>query len=124
MKKKKDIIFLIITLILCAVLFFVNMTGLAVHMVAGCMLLIIVVKHSCRNMLKMQYMPRKIRIVDGLLLTSILLLVVSGVFVHIGKGVIVMRTVHILAGCAFAAGVIAHTIQHKPKGKDAVKNVS
>lgn len=124
MKKKKDTIFLIITLILCAVLFLVKLTGLAVHMVAGCMLLIVVVKHVCKNMLKMQYMPKKIRTVDILLLISILVLFVSGMLAHVWSSIVVIKVIHGLSGIGFCVGVIVHAMQHKPKRKGAVKNVS
>lgn len=124
MKKKKDTIFLLITLILCAVLFSVKLTGLAVHMVAGCMLLIVVVKHVCKNMLKMQYMPQKIKVVDRVLLISIIILFVTGMLAHMWSNMIVIKVIHGLSGIVFCVGVIVHAVQHKPKRKGAVKNVS
>lgn len=124
MKKKKDAIFLIITLILCVVLFLVKLTGLAVHMVAGCLLLIVVVKHVCKNMLKMQYMPKKIKAVDMMLLISILVLFVSGMLAHMWSSIVVIKIIHGLSGIVFFVGVIIHAMQHKPKRKGAVKNVS
>ncbi len=124
MKKKKDTVFLLITLVLCVVLFLVKMTGLAVHMVAGCMLLIVVVKHVCKNMLKMQYMPKKIKVVDMALLISILTLFVTGMLAHMWSGMIVIKVIHGLSGIVFCVGVIVHTVQHKPKRKGAAKNVS
>ena len=124
MKKKKNIFLFVITLALCVVLFCVNLTGLAVHMVAGCMLLSVVVKHVCKNMLKLQYMPKRIKVVDWVLLISIIALFVTGVLAHIWHGVIVMKVLHPLCGIVFVIGILIHAMQHKAKGKGVVKDVS
>lgn len=122
--KKKDMFFLIITLVLCVFLFSVKLTGLAAHMVAGCMLLIVVVKHICKNLLRVQYMPNKMKVVDIVLLISIVLLFVSGMLAHMWSSIIAIKIIHGLSGIVFCVGVIIHAIQHKTKRKRVAKNVS
>lgn len=122
-KKKKDILFLITTVLLCLLLFGVKLTGTGIHTIFGFLLIIITLFHVYKNRHRIKYMAKNIKWIDGILIGSVVVMFVSGMVMHFGE-MKALTGVHALAGVAFCVCVLIHVAQHRIRRKETVKNVS
>lgn len=113
MSKKKERLFLVITLILCVLLLAERMTGVIFHAVLGMAMTIMVIVHVCRQGAKWRYRKTAIRVLDGVLVAASAVLLLTGILAHPMQGVLIVKVLHKLAAVMFVLGVIVHAIQHK-----------
>lgn len=113
MNKTKNKLLLLVTLILCILLFARRLTDGILHDILGLALLIILVVHLCMTMKKMKYRARSLQIVDALLLGTMTVLMVSGILLHPLHDVLIVLILHKLSAVLFVLGLIAHVVQHK-----------
>ena len=113
MIKHKEFTFMIISVILCAALFGVKVTGSAVHTLIGFLLVVISSVHLYAKWKKYRYMPSNLRIVDQILILSFVILLVSGIASHMSAGLLIFKIIHKLSALVFCIGLIWHTVQHK-----------
>lgn len=124
MNKIRENFFCVISILLCLLLFCVKITGEAVHVAAGCILVFISVRHFCKNLKRIKYVPPKLRIADWLLAGSLIGLAVSGMLMHLIAGVFAVKIVHKLFAVLFCIGMLVHALQHSRIRKEREKNVS
>lgn len=122
MKKTREKLFMAVTLLLCVLLFLEHFTGEIWHAVFGVLLIVLMVGHLCRQMIKLRYQKKAVRIVDEVLLGSLAVLFVTGMLLHPLQGMLVIKLVHKLAAIVFVLGIIGHIVQHQKNGGE--KNVS
>lgn len=113
MIKHKEFTFMIISVILCAALFGVKVTGSAVHTLIGFLLVVISAVHLYAKWKKYRYMPSNLRIVDQILILSFVILLISGIASHMSAGLLIFKIIHKLSALVFCIGLIWHTVQHK-----------
>lgn len=113
MSKNKERIFLVLTLILCALLFAERLTGEICHAVIGVLLVVVVGGHMCAQMAKMQYQKKSVRLMDQILIAALLILFVTGILMHPLQGILVLKILHKLSAVVFVLGIIGHIIQHR-----------
>lgn len=113
MSKKKEILMTVITLMLCVVLFAERLTGGIIHAVLGLLVVMIMAVHVGGQMKKMKYKKPSVRIVDWVLMASLVLLLVTGVLLHPMQDVLALKILHKLAAVLFVLGVIGHILQHR-----------
>lgn len=119
MSKTREKIFIVVTIVLCALLFAVRLTGLLWHVVFGVLLTVTVVGHLCKQMAKMKYRKKEIRWIDEMLLAAMAVMFITGIMLHPMQGVFAIRLLHKLSAIVFVLGTIAHVLQHNAgkKGK-------
>lgn len=122
MKKAKEIIFMVIAIFLCVLLFLEHFTGEIWHAVLGVLFCVLMIGHLCRQMVKLRYQKKPVRVVDIVLIVSLVVLFVTGMLVHPLQGVLAIRLLHKLAAVVFVLGLIGHIVQHIKNG--GRKNVS
>lgn len=115
MKKKKEMLFGIVTLVLCVLLFAQRLTGGIIHAVLGVVLVILMAVHMGGQMKKMPYRKALIGVMDWVLIISLAVLFVSGMLLHPMQGVLAVKIAHKLAAVIFVLGIIGHIIQHRRK---------
>ena len=71
MRKVSEKLFMVMTLLLCVVLFLEHFTGPIWHVVFGVILIIMTVGHLCRQMVKLRYQKPSVRLVDQVLFVSL-----------------------------------------------------
>lgn len=113
MNSKKASLFMIITLVLCVLLFLQCLTGEICHAVLGVLLIIIMVVHMCRQIVKMKYNKNSIRVVDWVLMVSLAVLFLTGILLHPLQGISALKILHELAAVFFLLGIIVHMVQHR-----------
>lgn len=113
MDSKKASLFMIITLVLCVLLFLQHLTGEICHAFLGVLLIIIMVVHMCRQIAKMKYKKNSIRAVDWVLMVSMVVLFLTGMLLHPLQGMPVLKILHELAAVLFLLGIIVHIVQHR-----------
>lgn len=113
MNKRKEILFMIITLVLCVLLFAERLTGDILHAVIGMILIIVLVVHMCRQMKKMKYRKSSIQIIDIVLMVAMAALFVTGMLLHPLQGVLALKIIHKLAAVIFVLCIIGHIVQHR-----------
>ena len=72
MNGTKGKLFMIMTLVLCLILFLKRMTGEIWHAILGVLLSILLMVHMCRKKNKLKYMNTSVQLVDWILLASFL----------------------------------------------------
>lgn len=110
MNKKK--LFIIISLVLCVLLFLQRLTGEIWHAAAGMLLAVIVVVHICRQIGRLKYMKPSVRRVDYILMAALAVLVLTGILLHPLHGVLAVKILHKLSAVLFVLGMVGHLIQH------------
>lgn len=108
---------MVITLVLCVLLFLERLTGEIAHVVLGMILVVITVAHLCRQMKKMKHQKLPIRVVDQILIAATLVMVFSGIMMHPLHGVMLLKILHKLSAVVFVVGIIIHMVQHKERKK-------
>lgn len=108
---------MVITLVLCVLLFLERLTGEIAHVVLGMILVVITVAHLCRQMKKMKHQKLPIRVVDQILIAATLVMVFSGIMLHPLHGVMLLKILHKLSAVVFVVGIIIHMVQHKERKK-------
>lgn len=122
MKKTKENLFVAATLLLCVLLFLEHFTGEIWHVVFGVLLVVLMAGHLCRQMVKLRYQKRSVRVADEVLLGALVVLLVTGMLLHPLQGMLGIKLVHKLAAIVFVLGTIGHIVQHRKNG--GTKNVS
>ena len=122
MKKTRENLFVAATLLLCVLLFLEHFTGEIWHVVFGVLLVVLMAGHLCRQMVKLRYQKRSVRVADEVLLGALVLLLVTGMLLHPLQGMLGIKLVHKLAAIVFVLGTIGHIVQHRKNG--GTKNVS
>lgn len=119
MSKTREKIFIAVTIVFCALLFAVRLTGPLWHAVIGVLLTVTVVGHLCKQMVKMKYRKPAIRWVDEILLAATVVMFVTGMLLHPMQGVFIIKLLHKLSAIVFILGTVAHVVQHRAgrKGK-------
>lgn len=115
MNKKKEMLFGMITLVLCVLLFAERLTGSILHAVLGVLLIVLMAVHMGGQMKKMPYRKAQIKVMDWVLILSLAVLFVSGMLLHPLQGVLALKIVHKLAAVIFVLGIIGHIVQHRRK---------
>lgn len=115
MDKKKEIIFGIVTVILCALLFAERLTGDVTHAVLGLALLVLMAVHMCRQQKKLKYKKQQIQWLDWALAADLAVLFVTGMLLHPMHGALALKIIHKLAAVLFVLGIIGHILQHRRK---------
>lgn len=113
MHKKKEKLLMIITIVLCVLLFAKELTGDLLHGILGLLLLIVILIHVCRQMKKMKYKKASIRKVDIMLMASLAVLVLTGILLHPLQGMLLLKILHKLSAVLFVIGMIVHVLQHR-----------
>lgn len=110
--KKSERLLMIITLVLCVLLFAERLTGGILHAVCGILLAVIVGRHTYVEFRKMKYKKSAVRVVDWVLVAALAVLIVTGILLHPLQGVLAVKILHKLAAVVFVLGLIAHVVQH------------
>lgn len=113
MNKRKERLFLAITLVLCVLLFAERLTGGIFHAVLGMVMTILVIVHVCAQGKKWKYRKASVRVLDGVLVAASALLLLTGILAHPMHGVLIVKILHKLSAVVFVLGIIAHVIQHR-----------
>lgn len=111
-RKKQQILFGIVTLILCVLLFLQRLTGGIWHAVLGVLLIILMVVHFCRENAKLKHRKASIRITDWALIVLLAVLFLSGILLHPLHDVLALKIIHKLSAVLFVLGILAHMVQH------------
>ena len=122
MKKTRENLFVAATLLLCVLLFLEHFTGEIWQVVFGVLLVVLMAGHLCRQMVKLRYQKRSVRVADEVLLGALVVLLVTGMLLHPLQGMLGIKLVHKLAAIVFVLGTIGHIVQHRKNG--GTKNVS
>lgn len=102
-----------ITLILCAGLFCVKLTGGSIHTFLGLLFAVLMAVHVFGNRHRMGCTAGSMKTVSVLLLAALVLMVVSGILMHPFSGNFIIKIIHKLSGVLVVAGIIIHIVQHK-----------
>lgn len=103
----------IIIMLLCISLFCVRLTGVRVHIVLGVLLVIISIRHICKYYVIRKGSSKKHKIIYDMLIISLILIVLSGIMIHIMKQYPWIIGVHATAGIWFLCCTIIHIYQSK-----------
>lgn len=112
-KKRKQIILTIIVLFICTILFCVKLTGGKIHAILGLILMIIVMGHLKRNWKRNKYVPISIKRTNMILLTTLLIMFVTGMFMKSFSANILIALLHKVSAFVFCGGCMLHVLQHK-----------
>lgn len=115
MNKKKEMLFVVITMLLCLALFLQRITGGIWHAILGVLFMIMIIVHICRQIGKLKYMNSFVRLVDWMLMIDLAVVFLSGMLLHPLQGVAVIKILHKLSSVLLLAGMIVHVVQHKKK---------
>lgn len=113
MSKRKTWYFTLGTILLFLLLFCVRITGAAIHCILGGILVVISLVHFLGQKKKVPYMQKGMKLLDISLTLVMLLLIVSGVLVHIFSGIFLWKIVHKVSSVLFLLGIILHLWQHR-----------
>lgn len=116
-KNTKKTVLCLVTMALCILLFCVRITGEIVHMVLGTLLLLIIIIHIIRNRKKMNYVQPKYRLVNLILIGTMLVLFLFGILSHPFGEFIIFKIVHKLAAVIFLIGCLVHVLLHRQMGR-------
>lgn len=111
-----------VTIVLLLLLFCVKVTGEVIHVLVGLAFTGIMIDHMIKQGKKLRYVPRKYRIVDMVLIISLVLICLSGIILHPLKDVLLIKIIHKLSSATLCIALICHVVQHKKKGNK--RNVS
>lgn len=115
MNKKKEIWFIVFTLVLCVLLFAERLTGNTIHSILGLIVVVVMDVHLFMQLKKLKHKKQQIQAVDWLLVASVEILFVTGILLHPMREVLALKIVHKLAAVLFVIGIIVHIIQHRRK---------
>lgn len=115
MGKTREKIFMVVTVILCVLLFAERLTGEIWHAVIGVLLIVMLVGHMLKQKPKMEYQKSTVRILDQVLLGALIVLFVTGMLLHPLQGALALKILHKLAAVVFVLGIIGHIVQHRTK---------
>lgn len=113
MKKIKDNLFIILTLLLCILLLANRLTGDICHAVLGIVLMILIAAHIGRKITKRKHKKPYIRLVDWVLMAVTAILFLTGILLHPLQGVLIIKILHKLSSVLFILGIILHMVQHR-----------
>lgn len=121
MKKTTNKIFFAVSLVLCALLFGIRLTGAKWHVVLGVILTCMMVKHTFTRMARMKKQKVAIQMVDQVLLAALATMFISGMLIHPLHGMLVVKLLHKLSSVVFVLAMLGHVAQHSPARKRAKK---
>lgn len=117
MKKTKNKIFFAVSLLLCALLFAIRVTGAKWHVIFGVVLTCMMAKHTCTRMARMKKQKKAIWIVDQVLLGALVVMFISGMLIHPLHGMFAVKMLHKLSSVMFVLAMLGHVAQHMPARK-------
>lgn len=118
MKKKNEKLLMIMTLVLCVLLFAQRLTGGILHAVFGVLLAVIMGIHMWRQSGKMKYRKTAVCAVDWILAAAIAVVILTGILLHPLQNILAIKIIHKLSAVVFVLGGSVHMVQHiKPKRK-------
>lgn len=121
MKKTTNKIFFAVSVVLCALLFAIRLTGAKWHVVLGIILTCMMVKHTFTRMGRMKKQKLAIQMVDQVLLAALAAMFVSGMLIHPLHGMLAVKILHKLSSVVFVLAMLGHVAQHSPARKTAKK---
>ena len=113
MKKRKEILFILVIVVLCVLLFAKRFTGEIWHAVFGVVLTAMAVAHVYLQIGKMKYKKSSVRLLDYMLLAALSVLLLTGILAHPLHGVPAVKILHKLAALIFVPGLFGHALQHR-----------
>lgn len=113
MKKRKEILFILVTVVLCVLLFVQRLTGEIWHAVFGVVLTVMIAAHVYLQRGKMKYKKLSVRLLDYVLFAALFILLLTGILAHPLQGVLAVKILHKLAALIFVLGLIGHALQHR-----------
>lgn len=113
MRRTKEIMMLVVTLVLCGLLFAERLTGDIWHAVIGVLLIVALTVHICRQSAKIKYQKNGARIVDQVLIGAMIVLFATGMLLHPLQNVLILKILHKLSAVVFVLGIIGHVLQHR-----------
>ena len=124
MSRTREKIFLVVTNVLCVLLFAVRLTGALGHVVLGVVLTIAMVAHLMKQRRKMKYQKPAIRLVDQVLLAALIVMFVTGMLIHPLHGMFIVKLLHKLSAVLFVLCTFGHVAQHRARRKKYDRNKS
>ena len=106
---------MLITIVLCVLLFIERFTGEIPHAIFGFILTILLGIHTWQQLTKMKYKNKYTRLVDWVLLISLAILLVTGILAHPMHSILVIKILHKFSAVIFVLGLIVHILQHVKK---------
>lgn len=98
-----------VTFIICILLFCVKLTGNAVHVVLGSILLLTAAIHIYNNRKKFNLLSKKKEVINFLLLLFTACMVISGIGFHFFHNMLVLKILHKLFGTLFFCMMLLHS---------------
>ena len=111
--KRKEKLFMSISLILCLLLFCKRLTGEICHVILGMVLWGMTAVHVCRHIGKLKYKKGSVRITDLVMLIALAFVFLSGMLLHPLQGTSVVLILHKMSSVIFVIGMIVHVVQHR-----------
>lgn len=111
--KRKEKIFMAVTLVFCVLLFLQRLTGEIGHAVLGILLMILVIVHMCRQITKMKHKKMSVQMADWVLMVALAVLFLTGMLLHPLQGALIIKLLHKLAAVIFVLGILVHIAQHR-----------
>ena len=101
-----------ISIIICAVLFCVKLTGEAIHSILGLLFIIGLFVHFATKWNHMIKMPAKIKVIDSMAMVSLVMILLTGVLIHPTYKALYVIAAHGIFSILFVVFCIIHVIQH------------
>lgn len=90
----------------------VRLTGESIHILCGIGLVVVTLVHIMSNKNRMIYVPKKIRVVDWIIIIGLAITFITGMLLHPLHNVVFVKVIHKLSSVIFIVGCIVHIIQH------------
>lgn len=115
--KKKEKLFIVMTMLLCLALFLQRMTGESWHAVLGVLFIIMIIVHICRKIGKLRYINFSIQLIDWMLMVDLAVVFLSGMLLHHLQGVETVKLLHKFCAVFLLTGMIVHIVQHRKNSR-------
>lgn len=117
MNKTKQVLLMVITLVLCVLLFLQPLTGEIWHAVFGILLLFLFCGHMYKHSKKLKYRSKRNQVVDWIMIAALAVVIISGILLHPLHGLLAVKIVHKLSALIFVLGILVHAVQNLRKKK-------
>lgn len=113
MSRLRENCLLAATVILCALLFCVKLTGGIWHAVFGISLASLSVCHTLKRFAKRKRKESSIRVTDWVILAALFVMFLSGMLMHPYGDMLPVKLAHKLSSVVFLLSTAGHVCQHK-----------